>query len=185
MDSKKFLSDYFSNFSQLAKPNSKLIEDLINLSKIIIETNKKGKKIMIFGNGGSAAMASHFTVDLTKTNDIRCYNFNEADHITCFANDYGFENWIKKTIEFHGDEDDLLILISSSGNSKNMLNACEAARKKKVNKIITFTGFNNDNPLSKSGDINIWANSSVYNIVENTHQLWLLSLVDLINEQKK
>ena len=57
--------------------------------------------------------------------------------------------------------------------------------KKKVNKIIKFTGFNNDNPLSKSGDINIWANSSVYNIVENTHQLWLLSLVDLINEQKK
>jgi len=185
MDSKKFLSDYFSNFSQLAKPNSKLIEDLINLSKIIIETNKKGKKIMIFGNGGSAAMASHFTVDLTKTNGIRCYNFNEADHITCFANDYGFENWIKKTIEFHGDDGDLLILISSSGNSQNMLNACTAARSKKFNKIITFTGFKNDNLLRQLGDNNFWVDSSVYNVVENIHQSWILSIIDLIHQQKK
>ena len=132
MSDSKFLDNYFSNFSKLVQPSSKINNELIAASKIILKTHKNKKKIMVFGNGGSAAIASHFTVDLTKTNDIRCYNFNEADHITCFANDYGFENWIKKTIEFHGDEDDLLILISSSGNSKNMLNACEAARKKKV-----------------------------------------------------
>ena len=73
-----------------------------------------------------------------------------------------------------------LILISSSGKSPNMINAAKAARNKKVSKIITFTGHNKDNPLSKLGDINFWINSKAYNFVENTHQVWLLTIVDLI-----
>ena len=58
-------------------------------------------------------------------------NFNEADLITCFSNDYGYDKWIDKTIEFYADKKDILILISSSGKSKNMINACKAAKKKK------------------------------------------------------
>ena len=63
---------------------------------------------------------------------IRCVNYNESSLLTCFSNDYGYENWVKKAIEFYGDKGDLIILISSSGESKNMLNACKFALKKKT-----------------------------------------------------
>ena len=135
---------------------------------------------MIFGNGGSAAIASHVSVDLTKNANIRSVNFNEADLITCFANDYGYERWIEKAIDFYADDKDVLILISSSGKSPNMINACKVARNKKMSKIITFTGHDKNNPLSKLGDINFWINSKAYNFVENLHQVWLLTVVDLI-----
>ncbi|MDG2060215.1 MAG: SIS domain-containing protein [SAR86 cluster bacterium] len=177
---KDFLKDYFKGFSQLVEPNEDMMNNLLLLKEKIIETQNKGCKTLIFGNGGSAAMASHFSVDLTKNAGVRCSNFNEADLITCFANDYGFENWIAKAIEFYGDPGDLLILISSSGNSVNMLNAAETAKSQNFSGVATFSGFLSDNPLRKSGDINIWVDSTAYNYVENIHQMWLLSLVDLI-----
>ena len=61
-----------------------------------------------------------------------------------------------------------------------MINACKAAKNKEIFKIITFTGHNKDNPLSKLGDVNFWINSKAYNFIENTHQVWLLTIVDLI-----
>ena len=142
--------------------------------------HKNGKKIMIFGNGGSAAIASHVSVDLTKNAKIRSLNFNEADLITCFSNDFGYERWIEKAIDFYSEKEDSLILISSSGKSENMLNACKAARNKKISKIITLTGHEKNNPLSKEGDINLWIDSKAYNFIENTHQVWLLAICDLI-----
>ena len=135
---------------------------------------------MIFGNGGSAAIASHFSVDLTKNAGVRCTNYNESDLLTCFSNDYGYERWVEKAIEFYGDEGDSLILISSSGSSQNMLNGAKAGRKIDLNSIITLSGFNQDNPLRSSGDINLWIDSKAYNFVENVHQIWLLSIVDLL-----
>jgi D-sedoheptulose 7-phosphate isomerase len=125
-------------------------------------------------------MASHVSVDLTKNAGVRCINFNEADLITCFANDYGFEHWVEEAVGFYGDEGDVLIVMSSSGNSENMLNGCQAARSKKFSTVITFSGFNADNPLRQLGDINLWVDSKAYNFVENIHQVWLLAIVDLI-----
>ena len=87
---------------------------------------------------------------------------------------------MEKAVEFYADQNDVLILISSSGKSKNMINAFKSAKKKKISKIITFTGHDKDNSLSKLGDINFWINSKAYNFVENTHQVWLLTIVDLI-----
>ena len=84
---------------------------------------------MIFGNGGSAAIASHFSVDLTKNAKIRCTNYNESDLLTCFSNDYGYEKWVEKSIDFFSDPGDVVILISSSGRSKNMLNGAKSAKK--------------------------------------------------------
>ena len=88
-------------------------------------------------------MASHVAVDFTKQGGIRTINFNEADLITCFANDYGYELWVAKALEFYGDEGDVFIGISSSGSSKNILNGCKAACDKKFSKLITFSGFKN------------------------------------------
>ena len=100
--------------------------------------------------------------------------------LTCFSNDYGYDKWVEKAIEFYSDEGDILILISSSGSSKNMINAANYAKKNKIKSIITLTGHKEDNPLKKLGDINFWVNSAAYNHVENIHQIILLSLVDLI-----
>ena len=181
----KFLDQYFDDFKKIINFNSDEIKKkLINLKKIFITTKKNRKKILIFGNGGSAAIASHFSVDLTKNAKIRCTNYNEPDLITCFSNDFGYERWVEMAIKYYGNKGDVLIVISSSGKSKNMINACIAARKKKFSKIITLTGHLVNNPVKKLGDINLWVNSKAYNYIENIHQFWLLSLVDLVIGKK-
>ena len=180
----KFLDTYFDDFKKLIYFNGDEIKKkLSNLKKIVVSTKKSGKKILIFGNGGSAAIASHFSVDLTKNAKIRCTNYNESNLITCFSNDFGYEHWVEMAINYFGDKGDVLIIISSSGKSKNMINACFAARKKKFSKIITLTGHSVNNPIKKLGDINLWVNTKAYNYIENIHQFWLLSLVDLVSEK--
>ena len=180
MSDEDFVKKYLEDFSSLVKSNETIVEKIIRVKNILVDAKKNNNKIMIFGNGGSAAIASHVSVDLTKNANIRSVNFNEADLITCFSNDYGYERWIEKTIDFYADNNDVLILISSSGKSPNMIKACKAARNKKISKIITFTGHDNNNPLSQLGDINFWINSKAYNFIENIHQIWLLTIVDLI-----
>ena len=174
-----FLRSYLNDFSTIIRPEKNIIKNLIQVKNIFLKTSKKKGKVLIFGNGGSSAIASHVSVDLTKNAKIRSVNFNEADLITCFSNDYGYERWIEKAIDFYADRNDSVVLISSSGKSKNMINACKAAKRKKI-KIISFTGHTKDNPLSKVSDLNLWINSKAYNFVENTHQIWLLTVCDLI-----
>ena len=181
----KFLDKYFDDFKELINNNSDEIKKkLISLKKIFITTKQNKKKILIFGNGGSAAIASHFSIDLTKNAKIRCTNYNESDLITCFSNDYGYERWVEMAIRYYGNKGDVLIIISSSGKSKNIINGCIAAKKKKFLKIITLTGHSMNNPVKKLGDINLWINSKAYNYIENIHQFWLLSLVDLVIGKK-
>ena len=175
--SNKFFTDYFK-FMQLGM-ESVNYEDLIKAAERIKTVSKTGNKLIIAGNGGSAAMASHVTVDFTKAAGIRAINFNEADLLTCFANDYGYEQVFEKAVEFYGDEGDLLILISSSGSSENVLNTARRAKILNMG-VITFSGFNSNNPLRKLGDINFWVDSKAYNIVEMTHHIWLLAVVDYI-----
>ena len=148
MSDHQFIRSYLEDFSDLLRPNEELIEKLIQIRDLLLEVNKNNKKILIFGNGGSASIASHFSVDLTKNAKLRCLNFNESDLITCFANDYGFEHWVEKTIDFYGDEGDLLIVISSSGQSENMLNAVSAARNGNFHSVVTLTGFSEANPFA-------------------------------------
>ena len=174
-----FLKNYLEDFSNIIKPNKDIIQKLIEVRDIFLRTSKKKGKILIFGNGGSAAISSHVSVDLTKNAKIRTVNFNESDLITCFSNDYGYERWVEKSVDFYADANDTLVLISSSGKSKNMINACKADKKKKI-KVISFTGHTRNNPLSKAADLSLWINSKAYNFVENTHQVWLLTVCDLI-----
>ena len=180
MDSKEFLKSYLDDFSNLVQPDKDIVLKLVKVADLLKDVQAEGKKILVFGNGGSAAMASHFSVDLTKNAGIRCVNFNEADLITCFANDYGFEHWVEKAVDFYGDAGDLLIVISSSGSSENMLNGVKAAQDGNFRAVVTLSGFAENNPLRQLGDINLWANSRAYNFVENIHQIWLLAIVDLI-----
>ena len=117
MSDKDFVKQYLDDFSSLVKPNEDLTNKIIESKTILLDAKANDKKVMIFGNGGSAAIASHVSVDLTKNAKVRCVNYNEADLITCFSNDYGYEKWIAKAIDFYSDTNDVLILISSSGKS--------------------------------------------------------------------
>ena len=124
-------------------------------------------------------MASHVAVDLTKAAGCRAITFNEADLLTCFANDYGYENWVEKALNFYADKGDIVILISSSGTSKNIINGANWA-KQNGNKVITLSGFNAENPLRQIGEINLWVDSKGYNIIEMAHHIWLVAIVDYI-----
>ena len=179
-----YLENYNKQFLKVSNINKDVIKKLNKLYKLKINIKKNKKKIIIVGNGGSAAIASHFSVDLTKNAKVRCVNFNESDLITCFSNDYGYENWVKEALRFYLDNQDLVILISSSGKSKNMINAAKFLKNKK-NKLITFTEFSGKNRLNKYGLLNFIVNSNNYNYIENTHQYWLLTLVDLVVKFKK
>ena len=178
-----FLKNYDKEFFDISKINKEIFTKIKKLYQLLLTIKKNKKKIIIVGNGGSAAIASHFSVDMTKNGGVRCINFNESDLLTCFANDYGYENWVKQALRFYCDTGDLVILISASGNSKNMINAAKYLKKNK-NKLITFTGFNGKNLLSKYGQISFNVNSKNYNLIENTHQYWLLTIVDIFYKFK-
>ena len=176
-----YFTDYLNKLSELViNYNHK---DLLKIIKILRQIKKDKKKVILVGNGGSAAMASHVSVDLTKMCRIRTLNFNEADLLTCFSNDYGYENWVQKALSFYADKGDVLICISSSGNSKNIINGAKFAKKIGC-KVITLTGFEKKNKVRKIGNVNLWLNSDNYNIVEMTHHTWLLSIVDYIAKAK-
>ena len=138
-------------------------------------------KVIFLGNGGSAAIASHVSVDLTKNARIRSINFNEADLITCFANDYGHQFWMREAIRMYCDRGDIVVLISSSGKSKNIVNAAKWCSKNNL-KFVTLSGNNYNNPLKRNNNkgINFWINSRSYNHIELAHLFILLSIVDLI-----
>lgn len=177
-ESKKWLKEYFDLY-QNSLFATDVRDQLIAVKELFVKTHNAGKKVIFVGNGGSAAMASHCAVDITKNAHVRCINFNEADLITCFANDFGYENCYQKALEFYADRGDAVVLISCSGRSPNIVKAAEYVHKVGL-QLVTFTGFSMDNPLATFGDINLCVPSRAYNVIEMTHHIWLLAVCDLI-----
>ncbi len=174
----QWLRAYFEQYQALLFQLD-VCEQLRRLAGLLEGARATGRKVILAGNGGSAAIASHCAVDFTKAARVRSINFNEADLITCFANDYGYEHWLERAIEYYADPEDVAILISASGKSSNMLNAARAAADKGLT-VVTLTGFAPDNPLRALGRLNLWVDSRAYNIVEMTHHIWLLAVCDLL-----
>ena len=171
---KHYLNNYIDLINEL---DIKKIDHFFELIKKI----KKNNKVLIFGNGAGAAISSHVASDLTNSSGVRALSFDNSAHITCFANDYGFDNWIKKTLQHHYIHGDLVILLSASGNSKNMLVAANYCNEKKIN-FFSITGFQKNNKLNKLSKNTMWINSKSYNHVETIQQLILLSLVDRLKK---
>ncbi len=178
MNEKKFLKHIEQQYQMLLN-NNDVLEQVIKAKDLLIKQNKRGKKVMFAGNGASAAIASHCALDFTKQAKIRSICFNDSAFITAFANDYGYKNWVEKALSFHGEEGDVVILISSSGSSLNIVNAAKYAIDNGM-LVLSFSGFKETNPLNQLGDIKFWVNSKAYNIIENMHQIWLLMICDLI-----
>ena len=170
---------YLETLTSKVIPDQDIFNKIIKIKNLIIKTKKNKSRILIFGNGGSAAIASHISVDLTKNIKVKAMNFNEADLITCFANDYGYDKWTSEALKIYSNTNDLVILISSSGSSKNIVNAAKFA-KKQGNPLITLSGFKENNPLKKIGDVNVWVNSNSYNHIEMAHHIFLVAVIDCL-----
>ena len=148
--------------------------ELSHLKRLI----DKHQEIIIIGNGGSNAIASHMAVDYTKFLSKKCFIPNASDLMTMIVNDYGVENMYSKFIEYTYSKDSLVILISSSGNSQNIINANSTASNLGL-EIITLTGFDRNNKLksASNGLLNIWVDSKSYGVVEMAHHSILHSAV--------
>ena len=172
------LSSYLLEYKRLLA-NPTIPDLLTRLKDRIAAARDAGRKIMLAGNGASASIASHLATDFSKQGGVRAMAFNDANLITALGNDCGYENWIAKALDFYADQDDVLILISSSGKSPNVVKAAHHAKKLGLY-VAVFTGFDQDNPLGAAADLNFWVDSRSYNIVECTHMIWLTAVVDLL-----
>jgi D-sedoheptulose 7-phosphate isomerase len=172
-----FYDNYYKEYSRLLySENLKiLLDEFKDLAK---ETQSVGKLIFA-GNGASSSIASHGAVDFTKQAKIRAITFNESNLITCLSNDFGYENWMAEAIKSHANQDDVVVLISVSGESLSVVNAAIQAKKLGL-KVVTFSGRLKENSLKKLGDINFWVDSHAYNIVECIHMIWLTSVIDAV-----
>jgi D-sedoheptulose 7-phosphate isomerase len=140
--------------------------------------HQAGNKLMFIGNGGSAGIASHLAIDFSKNGGLRSLAFNDAAALTCLANDLGYDAVFSHQVELHGCPGDILLAISSSGRSRNILAAAAAARERRVG-VITFSGFDADNDLRFAGDVNFYVRSDEYGFVEIAHLSLCHAILDL------
>lgn len=164
------------------------IEKVFNEKNQLEQIVNSYKRIILLGNGGSNAIASHIAQDYTKILNKIAFSFTDSSRITCYNNDYGRKQAYKKFLEHFCERDTLVILISSSGDSINMLNAqeyCEETSKP----YVLVTGFEPDNAMirksmyyknnnsSNNMKQNFWSNSRDYGTVECVHMIFLHSII--------
>jgi D-sedoheptulose 7-phosphate isomerase len=149
------------------------------MSRLLRDTRGTAKNVYLVGNGGSAAVASHIANDLCNVAELRAMPLLDHAALTCFANDYGYENIFSTRLEKIAQPGDVLIAISSSGESENIVRAAGSMRRLGGH-VVSLTGFSSDNRLRDRGDINLWIDSDDYGLVEVGHLFMLHHLVDHI-----
>jgi len=184
-----FLETYLSNLVNSIK--SSKIKQIEKASLKILETVKKNGTIFVCGNGGSAAISNHYVCDYlkflrqhTKLKPKIISLSSNIETITAISNDFNYDQVFKYQAESLFEKNDLLIIISSSGNSKNVKEVVKYSKKKGV-KIIGFSGFNGGY-LKKHSDISIHIPIDNYGISEDSHHILMHVILQyLILKQKK
>ena len=151
-------------------------EQVSTLKQLVLDATE----IVLVGNGGSTAIASHMAVDYTKFLNKRCYVPNASDMLSMMVNDYGINNMYSKFIEYNYSPNQLAILISSSGNSANIINAAHKCNELNIPMILLsgFSPMNNLNLLEYNNiKMNYWVDSTNYGEVEMAHHIFLHSIV--------
>jgi len=148
----------------------------------ILSKKSEGRKIIIIGNGGSAAIASHMQNDLCKAVGVRSLVFNEAPLLSALSNDLSYVAAFEVLIDLWAEEGDVLIAISSSGQSENIIRAADAAKKKGCS-VITLSGFKRDNSLRNRGLINFYVPADLYGFVELGHSILTHYLSDAAKDR--
>ena len=179
----KGLKELLSNIEATNQKQSSISFDLAmqKIISLVRLKSQRGNKLIFIGNGGSASIASHIVTDFLKNAGIPAVAFNDTSMLTCISNDLGYEQVFAKPISLLAKKGDILFAISSSGKSRNILNAVLAAKRKGCS-IITLSGFGKDNPLKKMGEVNFYAPSHSYGDVEIAHLAICHALVDALME---
>lgn len=149
------------------------------VSELVISRAVSGRKVMFIGNGASAAISSHMAADYSKNGGIRATTFNDAALLTAVSNDFGYQHVFERPVEMFADEGDVVVAISSSGKSENILKGIQAGRRKGCT-IITLSGFKADNPLRLLGDVNFYVPCPQYGPVEVIHHSICHCILDVI-----
>jgi len=178
----EILKEYFSDYKKVLEEFINDAENRLRLDEVVdlLKSTKNTKSVIyLVGNGGSAAIAEHMAIDFTKNAGLRALAVSGSPMLTTFSNDFGYEKVFQKAVEHFGNEGDILIAISSGGTSRNVINACRAAKERKM-RVVTLSGFSQDNPLAKEGDFNFWVNSRAFGYVELIHNLIIHYLNDAV-----
>ena len=168
------------NLTILTNEIQKIPQHLIDKLK---EEVVSADKIILLGNGGSNVIASHIAIDYQKFFHKTAVSINDAGLMSMLVNDYGYENMYSSFLDIHKSKNTLVILISSSGSSLNIINALKYATQCSEFKIVSLSGFGLDNMLyteSKKIDnvvINYHVDSKSYGEVESVHQIFLHSII--------
>lgn len=146
----------------------------------VFQTYKKTRKgVYLCGNGGSAGIAQHMTADFLKNGGIFTHSLYGQTTLTCLSNDLSYEYVFSKQLELMAKTGELLVAISSSGESENIVRAIGTIRQFD-GMVITMTGFRADNRIRSMGDWNIYVPKEQYGIVESVHNIVLQQIVDEI-----
>lgn len=135
--------------------------------------------IYLIGNGASASMASHMAADLAKNGHLHTQVFSDLSLITAVANDISYDQVFAVPLETRGRAGDMLVAISSSGASKNILEAVRVARRLDMT-IITLSAMAAKNPLRQSGNLNVYVRAGTYGLAESCHSTLLHRWMDMV-----
>lgn len=169
-----YLSEYVATLEETVRkvPGEKLVSAI----ELLETTIRTGKRIYVCGNGGSAAIADHLCCDWTKGTHIegkpplKTHSLvANGSLLTALANDFGYEEALSSQVEIYGESGDVLVAISSSGNSPNIVKAVETARAKNM-KVIGLSGFSGGK-LAELADISLHTPFENYGLVEDCHQI--------------
>jgi D-sedoheptulose 7-phosphate isomerase len=150
---------------------------IAELVGLLNDLRQRGGRLYVIGNGGSAGVASHAVTDFLNVGKLRAATLHEPSLLTCMSNDYGYDHAFARIVSTLATSGDMLIAISSSGQSANIRNAA-AEMRRQGGAVVTLSGFKRDNPLRCLGRVNFWLDSSDYGMVEIGHQFVLHNIAD-------
>ena len=177
-EEKIFFDNYWEKYKKILF-DSRDDKKLLQIKNLFLKISSQGGKVIFVGNGASASLASHAATDLTKQAHIKAIAFNDHNLITALSNDCGYERWVEKALSYYASDKDLLVLISVSGESPNLLKAAEFAKNNFITSL-SLTGSCQTNKLRNLTDYSLWVNCKSYNIVESIHTIWITLIIDLI-----
>lgn len=156
-------------------------EGFVMLNDMLVDIRQNRKTVYAIGNGASASMASHFSADLAKNGKLHTQVFSDLSLITAISNDLSYDEVFAEPLRRRGFQGDLLVAISSSGNSPNIINAVTTAREMNIT-VVTISAMNTENKLRQMGDINVYVPALTYGDAESCHaavlHYWIDVLVD-------
>lgn len=172
------LKNYLKSYSALIEEGC-VADQLIDLAKVLISQKESGKRLLLFGNGASASIASHAALDFTKQAKLEAHCFHDPALITAFSNDFGYDQAFTELFKHYGHSDDIVIVISVSGESANVVELARFCKSVSI-PVVAFTGRARTNRLATLADYSFWVDSFAYNKVENVHSIWICSIIDYL-----